>query len=450
MNDNFSYDKFLEIIKSKLSSVSYNTWFKDTKLVSISDDSVVISVPMTFHKDFLNKNYYDLIDNVLTLLTGKSFDINLVIEDEIISSENNIIIDDNIKTNTNNNYQSNLNPKYTFDSFVIGDSNRFAQTASVAVAEQPGKVYNPLFIHGRSGLGKTHLMHAIGNYIMENSDKKVLYVTSEKFKNDFVSINKKIKDNYEIVEQFKEKYRNIDVLIIDDIQFLGDAEKTQQEFFHTFETLYNSNKQIVVSSDRSPDDLKLLEERLRTRFRWGLTANIFPPDFELRCKILKDKMSGLEGAKLIKEDVIEYIANNCDSDVRYLEGSISRLFAYAAMYSPKEIDLDFAMEALKDFFGSTVYTNGNISKIQKAVADYFNITVDNLKSKKRTANINYARQIAIYLCRLITEETTTRIGLEFGNRDHSTVLHAIEKISRDVKNNEELKNQLTEIKRKID
>ena len=445
MDSNFSWQDFLNIIKSKLSSVSYDTWFKDTELLSISNDTVNIKVPMSFHKDFLNKNYYDLIDNIISSMTGKNYDINFVIEDDIVND--NIIQNTNIKSNDN--FQTNLNPQYTFDTFVIGDSNRFAQTAAVAVAEQPGKVYNPLFIHGKSGLGKTHLMHAIGNYIVETTDKKVLYVTSDKFISDFIGINRKDTDNYDFIEHFKEKYRNIDVLIIDDIQFLGGAEKTQQEFFHTFNTLYDSNKQIIISSDRSPDDLKLLEDRLRTRFRWGLTANIFPPDFDLRCKILKDKMSGLEGAKLIKDDVIEYIANNCESDVRYLEGSIRRLFAFAAMYSPKEINLDFAIEALKDYIGSTVYSNSNISKIQKAVAEYFNITVDNLKSKKRTANINNARQIAIYLCRMITEETTTRIGLEFGNRDHSTVLHAIEKISKDVKKSEELKNQISEIKNKI-
>lgn len=445
MDSNFSWQDFLNIIKSKLSSVSYDTWFKDTELLSISNDTVNIKVPMSFHKDFLNKNYYDLIDNIISSMTGKNYDINFVIEDDIVND--NIIQNTNIKSNDN--FQTNLNPQYTFDTFVIGDSNRFAQTAAVAVAEQPGKVYNPLFIHGKSGLGKTHLMHAIGNYIVETTDKKVLYVTSDKFISDFIGINRKDTDNYDVIEHFKEKYRNIDVLIIDDIQFLGGAEKTQQEFFHTFNTLYDSNKQIIISSDRSPDDLKLLEDRLRTRFRWGLTANIFPPDFDLRCKILKDKMSGLEGAKLIKDDVIEYIANNCESDVRYLEGSIRRLFAFAAMYSPKEINLDFAIEALKDYIGSTVYSNSNISKIQKAVAEFFNITVDNLKSKKRTANINNARQIAIYLCRMITEETTTRIGLEFGNRDHSTVLHAIEKISKDVKKSEELKNQISEIKNKI-
>ncbi len=443
MKDSFSWTEFLNIIKSKLSSVSYDTWFKDTKLSKINDDSIYIEVPMTFHKNFLNDNYYELIDNVLKSLTGKNYDINFIVEDEIILNTNEATDKDE------KNFQSNLNPKYTFENFVIGDTNRFAQTAAVAVAEQPGKVYNPLFIHGKSGLGKTHLMHAIGNYIVENSHKNVLYVTSDKFISDFIGINKKDSDNYDVIEHFKDKYRNIDVLIIDDIQFLGGAEKTQQEFFHTFNTLYDSNKQIIISSDRSPDDLKLLEDRLRTRFRWGLTANIFPPDFDLRCKILKDKMSGHEVAKLVKQEVIEYIANNCESDVRHLEGAITRLYAYAAIYNPNEINLEFATEALKDYLGKSVYSSNNITKIQKAVADYFNITVDNLKSKKRTAEINNARQIAIYICRMTTEETTVRIGLEFGNRDHSTVLHAIEKVSKDIKKNDTLKRQISEIKNKI-
>ncbi len=443
MDEEFSWDNFLNVIKSKLSSVSYDTWFRDTKIANMTDNSISIEVPMTFHKNFLNDNYYDLIESILKQLTGKTYDITFVVEEDI--KDKKIIEETQVKTN----FQSNLNPKYTFENYVIGDSNRFAQTAAVAVAEQPGKVYNPLFIHGKSGLGKTHLMHAIGNYIVEHSNKNVLYVTSDKFISDFIGINKKDTDNYDVIEHFKEKYRNIDVLIIDDIQFLGGAEKSQQEFFHTFNTLYDSNKQIIISSDRSPDDLKLLEDRLRTRFRWGLTANIFPPDFDLRCKILKDKMSGHEVASLVKNEVIEYIANNCESDVRHLEGAITRLYAYAAIYSPTEINLEFATEALKDYLGNSLYSNNNIGKIQKAVADYFNITVDNLKSKKRTAEINNARQIAMYICRTTTEETTTRIGLEFGNRDHSTVLHAIEKVTKDLETNDELKEQLKSIKEKI-
>ncbi len=446
MNEEFSWNTFLEVIKSKISSVSFDTWFKDTKIASMTDNSITIIVPMTFHKDFLNNNYYDEIESILKTLTGKTYDISFVVEEDIISDTQNITVNKVEKKET---FQTNLKPQYTFENYVIGDTNRLAQTAAVAVAEQPGKVYNPLFLHGKSGLGKTHLMHAIGNYIVEHSDKNVLYTTSETFISDFIGINKKETDNFDVVQHFKDKYRNIDVLIIDDIQFLGGAEKTQQEFFHTFNTLYDSHKQIVISSDRSPDDLKLLEDRLVTRFRWGLTANIFPPDFELRCKILKDKMSGHEVAKLVKNEVIEYIANNCESDVRHLEGAINRLYAYVAMYNPKEINLEFATEALKDYLGNSVYSTNNIGKIQKAVADYFDITVESLKSKKRTANINNARQIAIYICRNTTEETTTRIGLEFGNRDHSTILHAIEKVTKDLINNEELQNQIKEIKAKI-
>ncbi|MDD2504956.1 MAG: chromosomal replication initiator protein DnaA [Bacilli bacterium] len=447
MENSILWNNFLDVIKSKISSVSFDTWFKETKLIKNENNKLLIQVPMSFHKKFLNETYYDLIDEILVGITGNSFDLDFIVEEEIKDSDNEID-EKNIDT-TYSNLNSNLNSKYTFENFVIGESNRFAQTAAVAVAEQPGKIYNPLFIHGKSGLGKTHLMHAIGNYVINNSEKKVLYVTSEEFIADFIGINKKENNNFDIVDHFKEKYRNIDVLLIDDIQFLGGAEKTQHEFFHTFNTLYDSNKQIIISSDRSPDDLKLLEDRLRTRFRWGLTVDIFPPNFELRCKILKDKMVGHEVANLVKNEVIEYIATNCENDVRHLEGAITRLYAYAAIMCPKEINLDFAVEALKDYIGKSIYITNNITKIQKAVADYYNITIEDLKSKKRHANISYPRQIAMYLSRMTTEETIVKIGLEFGNRDHSTVLHSCEKIAKELNNNEKLKNKLKEIKNKI-
>ncbi len=445
MSNEELWNSFLDILKTRISDISYETWFKDTSLIDIKDGKLIIKVPMTFHKQFLNNNYSELIEEIINSITGTNYDLDFVVEEDLAS------IDDN-SANIDNDYKkinSNLNDKYTFENFIIGDSNRFAQTAALAVAEQPGKIYNPLFIYGKSGLGKTHLMHAIGNYIVNNSNKNVLYVTSEEFISDFIGVNKKESNNFEIVEHFKEKYRNIDVLMIDDIQFLGGASKSQEEFFHTFTNLYDSNKQIIISSDRSPDDLKILEDRLLTRFRWGLTVNIYPPDFELRCKILKDKMSGMEVAKLVNNDVIEYIASNCENDVRHLEGAITRLYAYAAMMCPKVINLEFAVDALKDYIGKSIYITNDIQKIQKAVADYFKITVEDLKSKKRTANINYPRQIAIYLCRMTTEETIIKIGLEFGNRDHSTVLHAFEKISSELKTNIKLKETLEEIKNKI-
>ena len=445
MSNKELWDNFLEILKTRISDISYDTWFKETSLIDIKDGKLIIKVPYRFHIQFLNNNYFELMEEIINSITGTNYDFEYVVEEDLAPIEDN-------SANINKNYKkinSNLNEKYTFENFIIGDSNRFAQTAALAVAEQPGKIYNPLFIYGNSGLGKTHLMHAIGNYIENNSNKTVLYVTSEEFISDFIGVNKKDSNNFEIVEHFKEKYRNIDVLMIDDIQFLGGASKSQEEFFHTFTNLYDSNKQIIISSDRSPDDLKILEDRLLTRFRWGLTVNIYPPDFELRCKILKDKMSGMEVAKLVNNDVIEYIASNCENDVRHLEGAITRLYAYAAMMCPKVINLEFAVDALKDYIGKSIYITNDIQKIQKAVADYFKITVEDLKSKKRTANINYPRQIAIYLCRMTTEETIIKIGLEFGNRDHSTVLHAFEKISSELKTNIKLKETLEEIKNKI-
>ena len=368
------WTEFLKILSTRIANVSFNTWFKETKLINIKNGKLIIQVPMTFHKKFLNDNYYDLIEEIINIITGNNYDLEFVVEEELEKIESNVENTEDIHKRIN----SNLSDKYTFENFIIGDSNRFAQTAALAVAEQPGKIYNPLFIYGKSGLGKTHLMQAIGNYVEKNSNKTVLYITSEQFISDFIGITKKDENNYDIIDNFKEKYRNIDVLIIDDIQFLAGAEKSQGEFFNTFTSLYDSNKQIIISSDRSPDDLKKLEERLLTRFRWGLTVNIYPPDFELRCKILKDKMSGHEVAALVNNDVIEYIASNCENDVRHLEGAITRLYAYAAMMCPKEINLEFAVDALKDYIGKNTYVINDIQKIQKAVADHFKITVDDL------------------------------------------------------------------------
>lgn len=448
MESELFWKNFLQYISSKVSNISFNIWFKDAKLVSVTNGVLTIEVSSNYIKQHITSYYEDVIEEAISATSDISYTFDIVTPDEIKQNEP-VIIEETTDMPKYKDNNTNLNPTYTFENFVVGDTNRLAATVGHSVAEQPGKLYNPLFIYGKSGLGKTHLMHAIGNFVKENSDKAVLYITSETFISDFIQINKKDEDKLDLVQHFKDKYRNVDVLIIDDIQLLGGAPKTQDEFFNTFNFLHSLNKQIIISSDRSPDDLKVLEDRLRTRFTWGLTVNITPPDYELRLKIIKNKISGHDVSKLIKPEVLEYIANNCESDVRYLEGSIRRLFAYAAMYSPPEINLDFAIEALKDYFGSSVYSNSNISKIQKAVADYFNITVENLKSKKRTADINNARQIAMYLCRMITEETTTRIGLEFGNRDHSTVLHAIEKVSKDIKNNEDLKHKLNEIKNKI-
>ena len=294
-------------------------------------------------------------------------------------------------------------------------------------------------------------MHAIGNYIVNHSNKKVLYVTSNEFVEDYTgiaSIEKGISSmNY--AKNFKDKYKNVDVLIIDDIQFLVGADKSQQEFFHTFNALYQTNKQIIISSDRSPDDLKKIEDRLRSRFMWGLPVDIYPPDFQLRCKIIHSKIKNTSLENRLNQEVIEYIANSCQNDIRFIEGTINRLMAYTAMMVPDKIDLNFAIEGLKDYLSVNIYADNSISKIQKAVADYFGITVSDLKSKKKVSNISKPRHIAIYLCRVETDEKLERIGLEFGGRDHSTISASYDKINNDIKKDEKLNNIIKEIKNKL-
>ena len=346
---------------------------------------------------------------------------------------------------------NNLNKKYTFDSFVVGNSNKFAQAAALSVAENPGSMYNPLFLYGNSGLGKTHLMHAIGNFIVENSNRRVLYVTSEQFRQDFVKANRKDESgtNFNYIDFFKDKYRNIDVLLIDDIQFLGGASQSQQEFFHTFNNLYNDRKQIIISSDRSPTDLKLLEERLRTRFTWGLTVNIYPPEFELRMEILKKKIIAGNFEQDIPDDVIEYIASNIGPDVRQLEGSVTRLLAYSAIWGGKQITLDLAIDALKDFISKGIGEKNDIQRIQKIVSEYFQISPEDIRSKKRSSNISFPRQIAMYLCRTMTGESFPKIGTDFGGKDHSTVMHSVEKIENEIKVNKDLANIVEKLKKDI-
>ena len=349
-----------------------------------------------------------------------------------------------------NNFNSNLKTNYTFDSFVVGESNKFAQAAALAVAENPGTMYNPLFIYGNSGLGKTHLMHAIGNYIETKYKKKILYVTSDDFMNDFTGLARKgNNNNLDYVEFFENKYRNVDVLIIDDIQFLATKPKTQEEFFHTFNSLYNNNKQIIVSSDRSPNDIKQLADRLKTRFTWGMTVNIYPPELELRKNIIYKKIHGSKLQKDIPDEVVTYIASNMESDVRALEGAINRLAAYSIIMGGIDITLETAVEALKDTINKGTSEETNILRIQKGVADYFQISVDDLKSRKRSANISFPRQIAMYLSRTLLNASFEQIGLEFGGKDHTTVMHSCEKITKEINNNLEIYNSIEKIKENI-
>lgn len=440
MDINSIWEQFLHKMEEQLSPILYETWFMETKLIEMNDHTVKVLVPMPVHKKHLNENYNDLIQEVFSSVTGSNFQFEYVIEEELT---NNISINtDSVGVPSIKDFETNLNPLYTFDTFMVGESNKFARTNALAVAEKPGFMYNPLFIYGSSGLGKTHLMHAIGNYIVQNSKKKVLYVTSEQFVSDFIGINKKNQDgtNFETVELFKKKYRDVDVLMVDDIQYLGNAYQTQQEFFNTFNVLRDHNKQIIISSDRSPDDLKLLEERLKTRFNWGLTINILTPDFDLRMKIINNKIEGNGITNQFPKEVKEYIASNCTSDIRKLEGAITRVFAYAAMMNGEEITLQLAIEALKDYFVKSVVAKNKIDQVQQLVAAHYNISVEDMKSRKRLAKIAVPRQIAMYICRIILEEPLSKIGIAFGGKDHTTVMHSVDKIKKEI-----LKDQSLEI-----
>ena len=439
------FSKFLNEIQNQVSQNAYTIWFSKLELLSIVNNVLTIKVPMEIHKQMLTETYANVIDNIFFSMTGINYTFKYITEDEVETFIQPIVEEEILEKEIE--WNTNLSPKFTFDSYIVGNSNRLAFVAARAVAEAPGTIHNPLFIYGRSGLGKTHLMQAIGNYIKDHSKLKVLYTTSNEFMTEFTGIATQNNLNY--ANEFKNKYRNVDVLIIDDIQFLVGAERTQQEFFHTFNALHQANKQIIISSDKSPDDLKKIEERLRSRFMWGLPVDIYPPDFDLRCEIIRVKIKNTSIENKLNDDVIEYIANSCVNDVRHIEGTINRLLAYTAMMVPDKITLDFAVEALKDYVNTNIFISNSISSIQSAVAQYFKISVDDLKSKRRTNTVVRPRHIAMYLCRTETDENLSKIGLEFGGRDHSTVSTACDKIKEELETNDNLNNMLTEIKKML-
>lgn len=460
MDDKTLWSKVLENINNIVDPLSFETWFKNIDFLGIDGSSVRIVIPIMWYKSHIDRNYKEIIlHSFNNLLTTPVDNIIYILKDNVADilekEKEKEVVTDIKKEDTSNslyirNHESNLNKNYTFESFVVGESNKFAQAAALAVAENPGSLYNPLFIYGNSGLGKTHLMHAIGNYIENKFEKKVLYVTSDDFMNDFTGLARKSNNsnNLDYVTFFKNKYRNVDVLLIDDIQFLGGAEKTQQEFFHTFNNLYNDSKQIIVSSDRSPEDLKVLEDRLRTRFAWGLQVDINPPDYDLKVAIIKNKLK--REAIVIGDDVVSFIASNVGNDVRQLEGSITRLIAYSAIMGVTDITLDFAMEALKDFTKKDTVTDQNdIRRIQKSVANFYKISFEDMKSKKRTPNLAIPRQVAMYLCRKLTDESFERIGIEFSGKNHATVIHACNKIEKEMKVNKDLNEAIYNIEKQL-
>ena len=445
MNLDNIWNELLKKIEPKIKNYAYEIWFSNTKLISLEDNIAKVLVTSPMQKKNLQTSYIDLIQELFTELTGSNFSFVFVLDYEI--NNKNIKIDSEEENGLPiNNLKTNLDSRFTFDNYIIGNSNKFAATSALAVAEQPGNMYNPLFIYGSSGLGKTHLMHAIGNYIVENSNKKVLYIPCDQFVNDFVDTTVKNKgNNFAAVKEFKNKYRDIDVLIIDDIHNLAVSNSAQQEFFNTFNDLKNNNKQIIMSSDRSPDDIKKLEERLKTRFNGGLTTDIQPPEFELRMNIINKKLESQNLINKFSDDVKEFIASNSVGDIRKLEGAITRVYAYAAIMNGENINLELAKEALKDFFVKSIVSKNKIDQVIQLVAEHYSISVDDLKSKKKTNDIAIPRQIAMYICRVYLEENLMKIGMEFGGKNHTTVMHAVEKIKKEINNNEALNVEIQKI-----
>lgn len=432
----------LDKIKLIVDPVAYTTWFENTKIYAIDDDTINLIVPYEAAKTILKQRYQENMEDIVFDLTGTNYNFKYFLDSEIKKEEEVC----EIKEVEEEKLISNLNPNYTFDNFIVGTSNKFAYVSALAIAESPGMMYNPLFVYGRSGVGKTHLMHAIGNYISKKHHKNVLYVTCEQFINDFVEIYAgKNGYNYDRVAEFKKKYRKIDTLLIDDIQFLETALKSQQEFFNIFNELTTNNKQIVLCSDRSPDDLRKLEDRLRTRFTSGLPVDIQPPDFELRLNIIKNKIVEKGVVVNIPDEVIEYIASNCTTDIRKLECSLNRVLMYSSMMGGAEITYDFAIEALKNFFVVTVTDKNKIEQVQQIVANQYNVNVEDLKSKRRNNTLVIPRQVAMYICRIMLDENLEKIGMAFGGKNHATVCHAVDKIKKEIETNEQLKIAINKI-----
>ena len=419
--------KIKELLKPEVTKISYDTWIMPLDIRSIDGNHIVFTANSEFQKDFIENKYKSLIFNTLRYITNKDWTfsvVDLTKEDEDDSKD--------IITNNSNSSpaeiemnKSTLNPKYTFETFVVGNNNRFAHAAALAVGNKPAKSYNPLYLYGGVGLGKTHLMHAIGNRILENnSNANVLYVTSEKFTNQLINA---IKDNKN--EFFRNKYRNIDVLLIDDIQFIAGKERVQEEFFHTFNSLYEDGKQIIISSDTPPRDIPFLEDRLKSRFEWGLLADISVPDYETRLAILRKKAQ--DESIIIDDIILSNIANKIDSNIRELEGVFNKIVARASLtHSP--ITIELAEKIINEF----KYENEKVIScdfIKETIAKYFSISKDDLSSNKRSNDIAFPRQIAMFLCREIANMSYPQIGEDFGGRDHSTVMHACRKIEKEVK-----------------
>ncbi|GFI01821.1 chromosomal replication initiator protein DnaA [Lachnospiraceae bacterium] len=426
-----------------LSDISYNTWVKPLNYHSEKDDIITIMIPsdQAHALKYISSKYKSYFQVTISEMMDHTYDISFILEKD---AENEMLSSPGAVYNIN--YENaNLNSKYRFDTFVVGGNNKFAHSASLAVAESPGVAYNPLYLYGGAGLGKTHLMHSIGHFILnQNPDMKVLYVTSEQFTNEVIESIRS--GNAAKMNKLREKYRTVDVLLIDDVQFIIGKESTQEEFFHTFNVLHSAGKQIILSSDKPPKEMETLEERFRSRFEWGLTADIQPPDYETRMAILKKNAENYN--KEIKEEVFQYIATNVKSNIRELEGAFNKVIAFSKL-NKVEITLENVEETLKDIISPDVVKQVTPQLIIDIVAEHFGITPEDIVSKRRNSEFVLPRQICMYLCRHLTEESLQSIGKALGKKDHTTVIHGIEKITNELPENEELKNKIDIIKKKI-
>ena len=428
------WEEALKMIEEETSPVSFATWIQPIVPCGIIGNKIILQVKESFLKEIIEKRHLPLIRTAIKMVTKNEYDIMITTEEEQKAG--------NLHKPAENELARNLNPKYVFDSFVVGNSNRMAHAASLAVAESPAQAYNPLFLYGNSGLGKTHLMHSIGHFILDrNPQAKVLYVTSETFTNELIN---SIQNNKN--EEFRNKYRNIDVLMIDDIQFISKKEGTQEEFFHTFNALYESNKQIIISSDRPPKEIKTLEDRLRSRFEWGLIADVQPPDYETRIAILKKKAE--RDNLTVPDDVMAYIAKNIASNIRELEGALTRIVAFATLTN-QDISIALAENSLKDIFSENSATPLTPELIQQVVAEYYNIRVEDIQGSKKPKNIAFPRQVSMYLCRKLLDISLPKIGESFGGRDHTTVIYAISKIEKQLESDEGLQKTVHALEKEI-
>ena len=442
------WDEIKETVRKEyeLTDVSYDTWIKPLRFYDVKDNVVIILIPsdQSHALNYISSKYKNFFKVIVSEMMNHTYDISFVLEKEAMEQDKNR--ETMAKPANHVNYENaNLNPKYKFDTFVVGSNNKLAHSAALAAAESPGEVYNPLYIYGGAGLGKTHLMHSIGHFILErNPGIKVLYVTSENFTNEVISC---IRSGDALkMNKMRDKYRTVDILMIDDIQFIIGKESTQEEFFHTFNTLHSAGKQIILSSDKPPKDMETLEERLRSRFEWGLIADIQPPDYETRMAILIKNAENYN--KEIDDEVLKYIAENVKSNIRELEGALNKIMAFSKL-NKVDINLEYAEEALKDVIYPNKPKEITPSLIIDVVAEHFSVSPEDIASIKRTADLVQARQIVMYFCREMTTNSLQNIAKAIGKKDHTTVLHGIKTITKEMENNEELKNKVDIIRKKI-